>query len=108
MIEILVLINITKIFGRLATQKGLSAGLWKLYIVLAWFFAEFTGIFIGVLLFPDTMLVYLLFGYSFAAAAYYLLKYILNKKPDLVDDEWLAQLGQAEETGKLDEGIHYN
>jgi len=108
MIEILVLINITKIFGRLATQKGLSAVWWKLYIVLAWFFAEFTGIFIGVLLFPDAMLVYLLFGYGFAAGAYYLLKYILNKKPDLVDDEWLSQLGQGQETGKLDEGIHYN
>ncbi len=94
MVEILVLINITKIFGNLASQKGLKPGLWKLYIVLAWFVAEFTGIFIGMLIFPDTMFVYLLFGYGFAAGAYYLLKYILNKKPDLVDDEWLSRIGQ--------------
>ena len=93
MIEILVLINITKTFGRLANQKGLSAGWWKLYAVLAWFFAEFIGIFIGLLLFPDTMLAYVLIGYAFATGAYYLLKYILNKKPDLVDDTWLNQIG---------------
>jgi hypothetical protein len=51
MLEIIALIFLTKQIGRIATDKGLKPGTWKLYTVLAWIAGEFVGAIIGVLFF---------------------------------------------------------
>ncbi len=92
MIEIIVLIRLTKVIGRLALQKGLKLGTWKLYCILAWFGAEVFGIVVGQLLIGD---VYsgLLLGYIMAIISYFVLKQVLKNKPDKEED-WLSQIGQ--------------
>ena len=43
MIEIIVLIFLTREIGNLATRKGLKSGLWKFYMVAGWIFMELVG-----------------------------------------------------------------
>jgi len=91
MIEILALIFLTKKMAAIATQKGLKANTWKLYMVLTWFGAEIAGALIGYLLLTDTALAALV-GYACAIGSYFVLRNILSKKPD-VDDNWINEIG---------------
>ena len=57
MLEIIVLIFVCKKMGNLAVHKGLKPFTWKLYTVLAWIFAEITGVLIGLQLFGQNNLI---------------------------------------------------
>ena len=51
MLEIIVLIFLTKRIGEIAVQKGLPAGWWKFYAVLGWVGGEIIGVVLGIMLF---------------------------------------------------------
>lgn len=95
MIEIIVLIFLTKEIGRLAIQKGLNKNMWKLYTVLGWIGMEIIGAIIGVIIFgPDNLFSIVMVGLAFAFTSYFILKASLNKKPDANFDDDINRLGQ--------------
>jgi hypothetical protein len=94
MLEIIALIFLAKEIGRIAVDKGLKPGTWKLYMVLAWIAGEFVGAVIGVLIFGvDNLISVELVAVTGAITGYIILKNNLSKKPDLLDDD-INQIGQ--------------
>ena len=88
MIEILVLIFLTRSIGRLALRKGLSPGTWKFYSVLAWFLGEIGGLFLGVWLFgTDRLIMLVLTAIPCAIAGYHVVRSSLERKPDLNQED---------------------
>jgi ABC-type uncharacterized transport system permease subunit len=88
MIEIIALIFLTKNNGNLAIQKGLKPGTWKLYTVLAWFGAEILGAVIGFLIFgQENVVAAILLGLLCAVGSYFVLRSVLNKKADTMNDD---------------------
>lgn len=88
MLEILALIFLTRSIGEKAKRKGLPAGRWKLYLVLAWFGAEVLGFILGAMLFGNQNLVGLmLFAMACAFGGYLLIRYNLDKYPDDLDSD---------------------
>lgn len=94
MLEIIALIFLTKEIGRIATDKGLKPGTWKLYTVLAWIAGEFVGAVIGVFFFGVNNLVSVaLVAIAGAITGYLFLKSTLSKKPDIMQDD-IDNIGQ--------------
>ena len=88
MLEIIALYFLCKKTGQVAASKGLPPGRWKLYVVLAWFGAEFFGFFLGAMLFGTGNLFGLfLFALVCAVGGYLLVKAILDKIPDDIEDD---------------------
>jgi hypothetical protein len=93
LIEIIALIFLCKKNGELAVQKGLKPKTWKIYTVVAWIMAEFTGCIFAVLLFiepgqlnikdmPQSTIAAVSLVSLFAAFGGYLfVRYTLEKKP---------------------------
>ena len=93
MLEIIALIFLTKNIGNLAIQKGNTPGMWKLYTVLCWIGGELLGIIIGYMIFgQEATIPAFICGYGCAVAGYFILKLILNKKPDAIDE--ISLIGQ--------------
>jgi hypothetical protein len=88
MLEILAIIMLSKKNGQLATQKGLKSGTWILYSVLCWIGFELVGAMIGILAFgrENIVLAYLL-ALASAVLSYFFIRAVLNKKPDVMDDD---------------------
>ena len=83
MLEILALIWLTGITGRLAFQKGKPVGWWKFYTVLAWFGGEFIGAFLSVLIFnSEDYLSALPMGIVGAVGGFLIIQAVLKKMPD--------------------------
>ena len=96
MIEIIALILLTAQMGRLATQKGLKPGPWKLYTVLAWIAGEFIGAVIGVMMFgTDNIISVMLIALAGAITGFLVLKRNLTKRPDVLEDD-INQIGRPE------------
>ncbi len=88
MIEIFVLIYVCRKMGESASRKGLPPGRWKLYTVLAWILAEVLGYSLGKMLFgTDNWIGLLLFAFACAFGGYLLVRAILEKMPDSIDDD---------------------
>jgi hypothetical protein len=88
MIEVVVLIFLTRRIGRLAIQKGLNPISWKLYTLLGWIVAELAGCFLAMLLFGNSNLVAILsIGLLSAFGGYLIVRAILEKKPDHIDED---------------------
>ena len=88
MLEIIALIFLCKKNGDLASRKGLKPGTWKLYTVLAWIVAEILGVFIGMLIFgQDNLIGLVLIGLACAFGGYLLVRAILEKKPDPIEED---------------------
>jgi hypothetical protein len=93
MLEIIALIFLTKQMGNIALDKGLKPGLWKLYTVLAWIAGEFVGVIIGLMIFSvDNLISIELIGITGAVTGYFIIKSILSKKPDNMQDD-IDQIG---------------
>ncbi len=87
MLDIIVLIFLTRNIGALAIKKGLKPGPWKLYTVLGWLGGELLGVFLAVAVFEENEFSTILFvGLGAALASFFILKAILNSKPDVDDD----------------------
>jgi len=88
MLEIIALIFLTRNIGTIAARKGLKPGVWKLYTVLCWFAGEIIGGVIGYILFgEDNLISVFLVAVGGAIAGYFIIKSVLDKKPDALDDE---------------------
>ena len=88
MIEIIALVFLCKKNGNLAIRKGLKSRTWKLYTILAWICAEFTGIILGTILFGQNNLYGILaLGLVSAFGGYLIIRSILEKKPDSLDND---------------------
>jgi len=88
MIEIIALIFLCIKNGKLAAQKGLKPGTWKLYTVLAWLVTEMAGVVLGIALFGQNNLIGIMsLGLVSAFGGYLFIKYVLEKKPDTFDED---------------------
>ena len=97
MLEIIAIIFLSKNNGKLATSKGLKSGTWILYTVLAWIGAEFVGALAGILLFgqENFFMAYLL-AIGCAIASYFIIRNVLQKKPDLIEEEEINRIGVSD------------
>ena len=88
MLEIIALILLTRQIGGVATRKGLKSGTWKWYTVLSWFAGEIIGVVAGLFIFEqDNIISIMLMGFAGAIGGYFILKSVLDKKPDDVEDD---------------------
>lgn len=88
MLEIIILIFLTKEIGRLANSKGLKPGTWKIYTIAGWVTSEIIGVIIGVMIFgTDNLFSVAMVGLAFAITSYFIIKAQLNKLPDYFDDD---------------------
>lgn len=88
MLDIIVLIFLVIHMGKLAQQKGLKPGPWKLYTVLGWFGGEIIGAFLGILLFGmDNIVSVVLMAIAGAITGYLFVKSKLNKIPDNIEED---------------------
>ncbi len=93
MLEIILLIFLTRRIGVLAERKGLKAGWWKFYTVLAWIGGEIIGIVLAITLFNEGELFpILLLAIGGAATGYFIVRNTLTKKPDAIEDD-INQIG---------------
>ena len=88
MLEIIALIFLSKKNGKLAVQKGRKSGTWILYSVLAWIGLEVLGVLVGIMIFGEENVIpiYLL-ALILAVSSYFLIRSILDKKPDVLDED---------------------
>ena len=88
MLDIIVLIFLTRKVGRIAHEKGLKPLTWKLYTVAGWLVSEIIGIIAGILIFgQDNLVSVVLVGIAFAVTSYFIIKAQLRKFPDHFDDD---------------------
>lgn len=85
MLEILVLLALTKSIGKIVETKGYKAGLYKTITVLLWFGGEIVGASIGVVLFDNRLLVYLIALIGAGAGA--VTAYLIAKSIPEVDEK---------------------
>lgn len=88
MLEIIILIFLTREIGRLAHSKGLKPGTWKIYTVVGWITLEIIGVIAGVIIFgKDNLFPIGMLGLAFGITSYFIIKAQLNKLPDYFDDD---------------------
>lgn len=97
MLEIIALIFLTRKIGRTAREKGLPAGRWQLYNVLAWIGAELIGYGVSMYLTDASIPMAMLTGFAFAFGGYLLVKYLLDRTPANMDnnDDWINNIGEG-------------
>jgi hypothetical protein len=97
MLEIILLIFLTKNIGVLAERKGLSPVKWKWITVGAWVVFELIGLFLGIIMFgQDNLVGLMLFGIVCAFGGYLAVKYNLDKRPDNLINDDIDSIGRAE------------
>jgi hypothetical protein len=88
MLEVIALYFLCKKNGMLASQKGLNPRTWKWYTVLAWILTEMIGVIMGITFYGESNLVGIMsLGIISAFGGYLIIKFILEKKPDLNKDD---------------------
>jgi len=96
MLEIILLIFLTKNIGTLAERKGLRPVKWKWITVGAWVTFELAGLFIGLIMFgQDNLVGLMLFGIVCAFGGYLAVKYNLDKRPDNQMNEDIDSIGRT-------------
>lgn len=95
MIEIFCLVTFSRKLGPLALRKGESKGKWITLFVISWLVAEFLGVFIGIIIFgEDKIAEPAVTGYILAFSSFFVIRAILNNKPDAQTYEQLIdQIG---------------
>lgn len=74
MLEIILLIYLTKNIGRIASEKGYAPGLYKTLSVISWIFFEIIGLIFGIILVGEGFGVY---GFGLLGAGFgYLMIYL--------------------------------
>lgn len=89
MIEIIALIYLVIHTGRKAKRKGQDVLKWRVLTVIAWLGAEFLGVMLGYFLLgfsQQTLPKLMLIGAMSAFGGYLLVKYNLDKHPDINED----------------------
>ncbi|MEO8854029.1 MAG: hypothetical protein ABI359_09630 [Ginsengibacter sp.] len=87
MLDLIVLVFLTREIGRLAFRKGLKPLTWRIYNVIGWLFFETIGVIFGFAIFgKDNFISINLIGFAFAITSYFLINARLNKLPDVDQD----------------------
>ena len=84
MLEIILLIILTRKIGEQAVRKGEHKGWWKFYTVLAWIGFEIIGVMISLTITRNVIL-NMLFGIVCAFGGYLLVRARLERIPDKED-----------------------
>jgi hypothetical protein len=90
MLEIILLIFLSKKIGDKADRKGLKRGQWQFITVATWIGCEFLGAIIAVMLFgfdKSNLLGLEAFALACAFGGYLLVKASIDKKPDDTNDD---------------------
>lgn len=88
MLEIIALIFLSRRIGNTALRKGLNPLPWKIYTVAAWIVAELIGCILAMIMFGQSNLVAVFsIGLLSAFGGYLLVKYLLDQKPDSVEED---------------------
>ncbi|MEN9547459.1 MAG: hypothetical protein RIR12_50 [Bacteroidota bacterium] len=83
MLEIIALIWLTGLNGKLADRKGKKPGRWKLYTVLAWIVGEFLGALLAVIILKsDDYLSMFPLAIMGAIGGYLAIRALLSNMPD--------------------------
>lgn len=96
MLEIIALIFLCRKIGNIAERKGLKPGYWKLYTVLSWIAGECIGLIAGIILFgfdKNDLPGLMAFGLACAFGGYLIVKAILDKRADNMDEEDINNIG---------------
>lgn len=102
MLEIIILIFISKKIGALALAKGQSKNAWVTASVILFFICEIIGLTIGFVVFDKRdLLPAALIGYGVAFTSYYILRFMLNNRPDVENIEQMIDNIGAEEKGVI-------
>lgn len=92
--DVIVLIFLAIKIGKLAVTKGLSAGRWRLNLVLAWIAGELIGVVIGMTIFGvDNQFSWLLIALGCALSSYFIIQNYLYKLPDILSDDDVNNIG---------------
>lgn len=95
MLEIIVLIFLTREIGKLAASKGLKPSTWKIYTVFGWIISEIFGFIVGIMIFgEDNLFSIIIVGLIFAITSFYIIKARLKKLPDHGLDDDINNIGQ--------------
>lgn len=95
MLDLIVLIFLTREIGRLAARKGLKPLTWRIYNVTGWLFFEIIGLVLGIWIFgKDNLISINLFGFMFAITSYFIIRGQLNKLPDQDIDDEINNIGR--------------
>lgn len=84
MLEIFLLIYLSKKLGKVAQDKGHKPGMYKFLTFLLWFIFEFSGFVIGfIVLGEDNIFGAFVFGLVGAGFGYLIVHYWVNNLPDI-------------------------
>ncbi|RYY46132.1 MAG: hypothetical protein EOO06_15140 [Chitinophagaceae bacterium] len=89
MLEIIILVFLVVHVGNKARRKGLNVMRWRVLMIAAWVAAEFLGLMLGVMILgynTSNLLNLMVIGLVSAIGGFLLVKYNLDKYPDLDDD----------------------
>lgn len=89
MLDLLILVFIVIHIGNKARRKGQNVFKWRLLTVVAWLAAEFFGLLIGVAILGFSKEVFfnlMIIGLVSAFGGYLLVRYNLDKYPDIEDE----------------------
>ena len=99
MLDIILLIFLCRHIGKIAVKKGLSGKTWKIYTILAFLCGELMGMGISMNIYGIEQVINLLksgnsdslivmaISIFCAIGGYLLIKFILEKKPDALEEE---------------------
>jgi len=94
MLDIIALIFIAKAIHKLAIQKGLKPGTWKIYLITYWFAAEFIAVAVGLFILNSSDIIGLQFlAWIFAVGSFLIIRSILLNKPNHTPDEDINRIG---------------
>lgn len=94
MLEIILLVFLSRNISKLARSKGLRPTTWNIYLVTGWIFSEGIGIVVGLMIFGANNLISVaLLAFGFAISSYYFLHWRLRQYPDIFEDD-IDNIGQ--------------
>lgn len=95
MLEIIGLVFFSRKLGPIILRKGESKNKWITLFIISFLAAEFLGLFIGIMIFgEDKIAEPAVTGYILAFSSFYVVRAILNNKPDAQTYEQLIdQIG---------------
>jgi hypothetical protein len=96
MLEIFLLIFLSKKIGKMAGDKGHSVGTYKALTFVCWFLGELAGAILGLAIFGSDNYAFYIVGLAGAASGYGLIYFIANGLPDKTNQDSPVQESSIE------------
>ncbi|MFT7037063.1 MAG: energy-converting hydrogenase Eha subunit A [Cyclobacteriaceae bacterium] len=91
MLEVILVIYLSKKIGKILDEKGHNKGWYVAIFVITWIVSEISGIVLGAIIFPDAPVAMYIMGLLGAAAAYYANYLFAKSLPDLNKEDQLNE-----------------